>query len=767
MISLNKDIFLPVTGMHCASCAMLVEKTLKKAPGVSVSEVNYATEKLHINYNPETTNLDTLKAKVENLGYGLILPEAVGVEDSVTPLEPHASSASSQEAVKSVELEKLRAKVHFSLPLALWFFLAMVWESLDKARLVSWPFFMDMDLFNKLSFLVATVVLFGAGQQFLAGVTRFLRKGNANMDTLVGVGTGSAWLYSSFQLFFPNLSRFWGLPEYTFFDVTIVVIAFILLGKYLEARSKVKTGEAIKALLGLQAKTALVEREGLEVEIPLDQVVKGDVVLVKPGSKIPVDGVVILGESAVDESLVTGESLPASKKEGDQIVGGSLNGRGFLKIRAIKIGKESFLASIIAMVEQAQGSKAPIQGLADRISSVFVPAVLIIAALSMVLWMILGAPTLGMTQAIAYGLSCAMAVLVIACPCALGLATPTAIVVGVGKGAAHGILVKDAQSLELLAGVDTVVFDKTGTLTQGKPRVVKYTGDAALRLAASLESLSEHPLASAVLEKAKELNLTLAQPENFSVSEGKGLNGSVEGQQLVLGSPRFLLDQGFSLPPEAETWAQEGMTVVVLASKIAVLGVIGIQDPVKPEAFAVVARLKKQGKEPWMITGDNLATAQAVAAQAGITQILAEVLPGEKAAQITKLQKTGKKVAMVGDGINDAPALAQADVGIAMATGTDAAIQSAGLTLLGGDLNRLEQGLRLAGRTLRIIKQNLFWAFIYNVVGIPLAAGLLFPWTGWLLNPVFAGVAMAMSSVSVVTNSLRLKVVNLEAGRGK
>lgn len=763
----KSDLTLPVTGMHCASCALLVEKTLKKVPGVTLSEVNYATEKLHITFDPLTVPLETLKTKVEGLGYGLILPQ---VPEETGPQEElpgkNLPAAEAQEAIKTAELETLRNKVHFSLPLAVWFFLAMVWEGLDRAQVVSWPFFMDMDLFNKLAFGAATVILFGVGQQFLAGISRFLTKGNANMDTLVGVGTGAAWVYSSFQLFFPDLSRFWGLPEYTFFDVTIVVIAFILLGKYLEARSKKKTGEAIKALLGLQAKTALVDREGVEMEIPLDQVVKGDLVLVKPGSKVPVDGVVVYGESGVDESLVTGESLPVSKKEGDPVVGGSMNGRGFLKIRALKIGKESFLASIIALVEQAQGSKAPIQGLADKISSVFVPVVLGISALTLLLWLVLASPSLGMTQALAYGLSCAMAVLVIACPCALGLATPTAIVVGVGRGASQGILVKDAQALELLSGVDTLIFDKTGTLTQGKPQVVRHSGRDVLRLAASLESRSEHPLAGAVLEKARSEGLNYPEPEEFSITEGKGLAGRVEGRKLTLGSPRFMKDQGFELPEEAHKWAQEGMTVVALATDKEVLGLLGIQDPLKPEAAGVVARLKRRGIEPWMITGDNLATAQAIAAQAGITHVLAEVLPGDKAAQVAGLQKAGKKVAMAGDGINDAPALAQADVGIAMATGTDAAIQSAGMTLLGGDLTRLETGIILAGKTLRVIRQNLFWAFIYNVVGIPLAAGLLFPWAGWLLNPVFAGAAMALSSVSVVTNSLRLKVMGLGGRRG-
>ncbi len=766
----TQTVTLPVTGMHCASCALLVQKTVRKMPGVQASEVNYGTEQLRLTFDPALVALPALDARVRDLGYGLILPEeapAAGKAEASAAAPPAASAAKAQEDAKAKEIEALRAKSHFTFPLALWTFAAMGWESLYRAQVIPWPFFLPMGLFNVFNFAIATIVLFWAGRQFLDGAARFFTRGYANMDTLVGIGTLTAWAWSTFQLFFPKTASAAGLPLYSFYDVTIVVTGFILLGKYLEARSKVKTGAAIKALLNLQAKTALVERDGVESEIPVEQVRKGDVVHVKPGSYVAVDGVVFEGTSHIDESMITGESMPVAKEPGAAVTGGTLNGRGFLKVRALRIGQESFLAGIIRMVEEAQGSKAPIQGLADRVAGVFVPTVLVIAALTFVAWLAVGIPSLGFSSALGFGLTCAMAVLVIACPCALGLATPTAVVVGVGRGAQKGILVKDAEALELLSTVRTVVFDKTGTLTLGRPEVLRVKGIGgadereALSVAAALEKASEHPLASAVLRKAEEQEVAIEAASGVSILEGRGIAGTVAGSPAWAGSPRLAEESGAALPPETARWAEEGHTLIVVGRGARVIGLLGVRDPLKPGAADAVARLKARGIESLLITGDNAATARALAAEVGIDEVMAEVLPGDKAARVKELQASGRKVAMVGDGVNDAPALAQADVGIAMATGTDAAIQSASVTLLGGDVARLPQALRLSRRTMATIKQNLFWAFIYNVIGIPLAAGLFYPWTGWLLNPVFAGAAMALSSVSVVSNSLRLRAVRL------
>ncbi len=767
----TQTVSVPVTGMHCASCALLIQKTVKKMPGVEASEVNYGTEQLRLSFDPERLELSALDAKVRALGYGLILPESPPAQAKAdaegVAARPVADSRTAQEDAKAREIQTLRAKSHFTFPIALWSFAAMGWESLYRAQLVPWPLPLPMGLFNLFSFALATVVLFWAGKQFLEGVGRFLARGHANMDTLVGIGTLTAWAYSTFKLFFPRTAAAIGLPLYSFFDVTIVVTGFILLGKYLEARSKLKTGAAIKALLNLQAKTALVERDGAEREIPVEQVRKGDIVHVKPGSYVPVDGVVIEGVSDVDESMITGESMPVAKEDGSAVTGGTLNGRGFLKVRALRIGQESFLAGIIRLVEEAQGSKAPIQGLADRVAGVFVPVVLVIAAATLAVWLAVGVPSLGFTAALGFGLTCAMGVLVIACPCALGLATPTAVVVGVGRGAQKGILVKDAEALELLSRVDTIVFDKTGTLTRGRPEVLRVQafGGAeereVLEVAAALEKASEHPLASAVLRRAEEAGVTVAVAEGASIREGRGIVGTVGGRAVWAGSLRLAEEAGTPLPPEAVRWAEEGYTLIAVGREERVIGLLGLRDPLKPGAAEAVARLAARGLKPLLITGDNAATARALAAEVGISEVMAEVLPGDKAARVKELQAAGRKVAMVGDGVNDAPALAQADVGVAMATGTDAAIQSASLTLLGGDVARLPQALRLSRRTMATIKQNLFWAFIYNVIGIPLAAGLLYPWTGWLLNPVFAGAAMALSSVSVVSNSLRLRALRL------
>jgi Cu2+-exporting ATPase/Cu+-exporting ATPase len=550
------------------------------------------------------------------------------------------------------------------------------------------------------------------------------------------------------------------LPETTYFDVTIVVIGFVILGKYLEARSKLRTGEAIEKLLGLQAKTALLWQDGKEIEIPVSEVQIGDILIVKPGSKIPVDGVIVEGYSSIDESMITGEPIPVDKKVDDFVVGATINKQGNFKFKATRIGSDTLLAQIIKMVEDAQGSKAPIQALADKISSVFVPVVLIIAFATLILWLTVGASSLGFQTALSYGILSFVGVLVIACPCALGLATPTAVIVGVGKGAEYGILIRNAEALEKLSKVDTIVFDKTGTITKGKPEVTdiisldtSWNQSEILRISASIEKLSEHPLADAVLMKANEQKLILETVTNFQALEGVGVEGVINGKNISVHKPlKNNIEEN-----KIKELQEQGKTVIVVEVDKKIIGLIALSDTLKEESKDAIAKLHDRHIKVVMLTGDNYLAASYIAKLAGIDAVIAEVLPQEKAGKIKELQDGGAIVAMVGDGINDAPALVQADVGIAMGTGTDVAIESAGITLLGGDISKLVKAIKLSKMTMRGIKQNLFWAFIFNVVGIPLAAGLFYPIFGWLLNPAFAGLAMAFSSVSVVGNSLRIK----------
>jgi Cu2+-exporting ATPase/Cu+-exporting ATPase len=558
------------------------------------------------------------------------------------------------------------------------------------------------------------------------------------------------------------------VPEYTYFDVTIVVIGFITLGKYLEAQSKKKTGDAIEKLLNLQAKTALVIREGREIEIKIDEVIHSDKIVIKPGSKIPVDGLIIEGSSFVDESMVTGEPIPVEKKIGDSVVAGTINTSGSFIFEAKKVGKETLLSQIIKMVEEAQGSKAPIEALADKISGIFVPIVLIIALVSLITWLAIGSQFIGFSQSLSLGILSFVSVLVIACPCALGLATPTAIIVGVGKGARNGILIKDAASLEHLHRVDTVVVDKTGTITIGKPTVVNIHNESQLseddfiRIVATLESKSEHPIAHAVTQYAKSRNISLAKASNFSIIQGKGLKGIIDGTEYFIGNAQLMGDLKISFNQnQLNQYTSQGKTPVLISTKDNFLGFVMVADEVKKESKDAVTSLHKLGIKVVMLTGDDEKAAKYIASQVGIDEVIAHVLPQDKMDKIKALQAQGRVVAMAGDGVNDAPALAQADVGIAMGTGTDVAIESAGITLLHGDISKLVKAIKLSKITMRGIKQNLFWAFIYNIIGIPLAAGLFYPIFGWLLNPIFAGFAMAMSSVSVVSNSLRIKAKKL------
>jgi Cu2+-exporting ATPase/Cu+-exporting ATPase len=645
----------------------------------------------------------------------------------------------------------------------------MGWDILAKYGIVPEMSETLYEFFHHLLPIFATYMLFAVGTPYLRGLWMFFRRGVADMDTLVGLGTMTAFLYSfALAAFEAPLAPYLDVSA-TYYDVTIVVIGLITLGKYFEARAKQKTGSAIKKLMGLQVKTAVVLRNGKEETLSIDQVQKGDLVLIKPGMKIPVDGIIAEGTSFLDEAMLTGEPLPVEKKEGDKVSAGTMNTTGAFTMQATGVGSETLLARIIALVAEAQGSKAPIQRLADKISSVFVPAVLVIAVLALMAWLVIGGQYLPFSQVVSFGLASFVAVLVIACPCALGLATPTAIIVGVGKGAKEGILIKDAATLEKLHKVDTVVVDKTGTITKGKPELVgienvskDLSDKEVISILASLESKSEHPIAHAITEYAKEKKIDLQPVQNFDSIKGKGLKGTIGKTEYFAGNTKLVADLKFSFDLKTfEKETAQGKTPVILATKEEVVAVVFVADAIKPEAVQAVKDLHALGIKTIMLTGDMANTAQAIAQQVGIDEVVAEVLPDDKLNKIKELQKQGHLVAMAGDGVNDAPALAQADVGIAMGTGTDVAIETAGITLLRGDLSKLVKAIRLSKITMTGIKQNLFWAFIYNIIGIPLAAGLFFPFFGWLLNPIFAGLAMAFSSVSVVGNSLRLKAKNI------
>ncbi len=780
-----------VKGMHCASCAAIIEKTLKKTSGVQSAEVNYGTETAKIAYDEAATGPEQLSKQIEHLGYTLAAAETdhslhsdhdgPTASEMGMSAEEHAAHTGIGQSKKEklAEIAAMRRKIMVAIPLAIISILVMGSSILAQFALVPEKPATLGKFFQYLLPLMATYMLFIVGQPYLLGVYRFLRYGKANMDTLIGIGTAMAFVYSVvISIFGTELAPFINVKD-IYFDVTIIVIAFITLGKYLEARSKLKTGDAIEKLLGLQAKTALIVRDGREQEVSIDKVTHGDLVIIKPGAKIPVDGVITEGASFIDEAMVTGEPMPVEKRVGDAVVAGTINTTGSFTFKATKVGAETMLANIVRMVAEAQGSKAPIQALADKISAVFVPIVLVLSLVALASWLIIGTSFLGFSTALSYGLVSFVGILVIACPCALGLATPTAIIVGVGKGAHEGILIKDAATLEKLHLVDVVVVDKTGTITRGKPELISIqnfsTGKGQtlsiserfdleepnkklISILASLENRSEHPIAHAVSAYAKAENIELLAVDNFQAIKGQGLNGIIAGVEYFAGNLKLM--QSLNLAVDLKLIEQEtvaGKTPVILARRGEVLGVALVADAIKPEAVEAVANLHRLGIKVVMLTGDDKNTAAHIAKQVGIDEVVAEVLPADKLNKIKELQTAGKVVAMAGDGVNDAPALAQADVGIAMATGTDVAIESAGITLLNGDISKLVKAIKLSKITMRGIKQNLFWAFFYNIVGIPLAGGLFYPIFGWLLSPVFAGFAMAASSVSVVGNSLRLK----------
>lgn len=756
-----------VKGMHCASCAGIIERTFKKEDGVHSVEANYGTESVKVAFDETKTNPHHLSEKIEKLGYSLVVPTAEEIGMSASEHAEHLGINQSKKE-KLEEIADMRRKVISVIPLAIFSIFIMSWDILAQFKIVAEAPYIWKEFFHHLLPIFATYTLFVVGKPYLLGMYRFFRYGKANMDTLIGIGTSVAFLYSFIVTAFEETLRPFINVEHSYYDVAIVVIAFITLGKYLEARSKLKTGDAIEKLLNLQAKTALVVRDGKEIEISINQVVHGDLIMVKPAGKIPVDGVITDGSSYVDEAMVSGEPMPVEKNVGDTVVAGTINTTGSFTFKATKVGSETLLANIIKMVEEAQGSRAPIQALADKISSVFVPIVLALAVLSLAVWLLVGTQYLGFSQALSYGLVSFVGILVIACPCALGLATPTAIIVGVGKGAKEGILIKDAGTLEKLHKVNTVVVDKTGTITKGKPELVSIKNfsdkkdEELISILASLEKKSEHPIAHAVISYANEHKINILSVDNFEAIKGKGLKGVISNKEYFAGNAKLALDLNLSLDNKSiEKETIEGNTPIILTTKEKILGIILVADAIKPEAKEAVANLHKLGIKVVMLTGDNKNTAKHISEQVGIDEVFAEVLPDEKQNKIKELQAQGRIVAMAGDGVNDAPALAQADVGIAMATGTDVAIESAGITLLHGDISKLVKAVHLSKLTMRGIKQNLFWAFFYNIVGIPLAGGLFYPIFGWLLNPIFAGLAMAFSSVSVVGNSLRLKAKKL------
>jgi Cu+-exporting ATPase len=740
---MEKTIFT-IKGMSCASCANTVETVISRVSGVEACTVNFGMEQATVQYDPQQTSIETIQNAAEKVGYGAF------------PLENKKSP--SEDAEEGAEAQQLRRKVIVGGIVSA----ILVIGSLPAMTGLHIPF-IPMWLHNFwLQFVLATPIQFWCGWEFYSNAWKAFKQHTATMDTLIALGTSVAYFYSLFITIYPNFLIRQGLTPQVYYEAAVVVITLILLGRLLESRAKKQTSEAIHKLMGLQAKTARVIRNEKEVDIPIDNVQIGDIVLVRPGEKIPIDGEIIEGNSTVDESMVTGESVAVKKQAGDEVIGATINQTGRFKFRTTRVGKDTVLAQIVQLVQEAQSSKAPIQRLADQVTGWFVPVVIAIAILTFIIWFdFMGNLTLALMTTVG--------VLIIACPCALGLATPTSVMVGTGKGAEYGVLIKGADSLELAHKIKTIVLDKTGTLTQGKPTVTDFitlrgTNNnnelKLLRLAASVERNSEHPLAAAVVQYAKSQEVEIANTETFEAVVGSGVQGTVSDREVRIGTQRWLEELGIetkALQTQAERLEYLGKTVIWIAVDGEAEGVLGISDALKPSSREVVQRLQRMGLEVVMLTGDNRSTAESIAKEVEIQRVLAEVRPDQKAATIRQLQAENKTVAMVGDGINDAPALAQADLGIAIGTGTDVAIAASDITLISGDLQGIITAIELSQATLNNIKQNLFFAFIYNIAGIPIAAGVLFPILGWLLNPIIAGAAMAFSSVSVVTNALRLR----------
>ena len=749
--ALTTSVVIPIAGMTCAACSARIEKVIAKMDGVTTVTVNLATEKAKVEYDRKTVKLSAIKQTIEKLGYKALDAERENAVDD--------DKLRKEKEVRTL-WRKFTVSAIFAVPLL---YLAM-------GSMVSWlsfaipPFLEPMQY--PTAFALAQIVLVTpiiiAGRNFYTTGYKAIFQRSPNMDSLIAIGTTAAILfslYSTYRIITGNMMVAMDAVEGLYFESAGVIITLILLGKSLEAVSKGKTSEAIKKLMGLAPKTAIVIQNGLEVEVPIDEVEMGDIVLVKPGEKVPVDGVVTEGHTSMDESMLTGESIPIDKETGDKVFAAGINKNGVIQFKATKVGGDTALAQIIKLVEQAQGTKAPIARMADIVSGYFVPIVFAIATVAFLAWLISG-------QTLEFSLTIFISILVIACPCALGLATPTAIMVGTGKGAECGILFKGGETLETAHKIDTIVFDKTGTITEGKPEVTDIiavgdiTQERLLQLAASAEKGSEHPLGEAIVKHAEKKNIAFIKPGRFEAIPGFGIEVAIEGQTVLIGNKKLMDERKISLDiltEKSDLLANEGKTPMYVAMDKKIAGIIAVADVVKASSLKAIEKLRSMGLEIAMITGDNHRTAQAIAHQVGIDRVLAEVLPQEKSNEVKKLQAMGKKVAMVGDGINDAPALVQADIGIAIGSGTDVAIESADIVLMKSDLMDVATAIHLSKSTIRNIKQNLFWAFGYNVAGIPIAAGVLFLLGGPLLNPMFAAAAMSMSSVSVLTNALRLK----------
>ena len=736
---------IPVTGMTCAACQSRVQRTLQQQPGVSDATVNLMMGNATVTYDPAAVAPSALVAAIRETGYGAELP---------SPEQDAFKEQEARDHATAEEFRTLRMKAIVSGAIGV---VAMgVMPLMHRFPWMPWLL------------LVATVgVMVTAGRHFYVRAWSAFRHHSADMNTLIALGTGAAFLYSLIATVTPAFFTSRGVPADVYFEAILLIIAFILTGNAFEARAKRNTSVALRSLVQLQPKTARVLRDGTEQDIPVAEVTAADTLIVRPGERVPVDGTVLSGESAVDESMLTGESLPVAKKTGDRVIGGTINRTGAFRLRATTLGSDSVLSQIVKLMRDAQGSRAPIQALADRISGVFVPVVISIAIAVFATWFVLA----GDAPAVR-GFAAAVTVLIIACPCAMGLAVPTAVMVATGKGAELGVLIKGGEALQRSGDVRTVVLDKTGTVTEGRPTVtdiIRYTAasggasasdDALLRLIASVEKSSEHPLADAIVQQAKARGLALTDAESFTSVTGRGATGVVDGIALAIGNAALMADYAIDIAPlaaSAERLAGEGKTPMYVAADGQLAGVIAVADPIKATSRAAIERLHAMGLEVAMLTGDNEKTARAIASAAGIDRVVAGVLPDGKVAEIKRLQAEGQVVAMVGDGINDAPALAQADVGIAIGTGTDIAVEAGDVVLMRGDLNGAARAIELSRRTMRTMRQNLFWAFVYNVVGIPIAAGVLYPEFGILLSPILASAAMAFSSVSVVTNSLRLR----------
>lgn len=723
----------PVLGMTCASCANSAESIVSHQEGVVNASVNYATGNLIVEFLSNVTNAEKLRKAVQGVGYDLLI-------------EDESKQQESLEAIHEKKFKELKNKTIWAVILSL-------------PVVIIGMLFMDMPYANEIMWAFSTPVVLWLGRDFFVNAWKQAKHRKANMDTLVALSTGIAYVFSVFNMLFADFWHQRGLHAHVYFEAAAVIIAFILLGKLLEEKAKGNTSSAIKKLMGLQPKTVIViQADGTEKQTPIEEVIEGNVILVKPGEKIAVDGIVILGNSYVDESMLSGEPIPVAKEKGEKVFAGTINQKGSFQFKAVKVGKETMLAQIIRMVQDAQGSKAPVQKLVDKIAGIFVPVVMGIALLTFIVWMIFGGD-----NAIIQGLLAAVTVLVIACPCALGLATPTAIMVGVGKGAEQGILIKDAESLELAKKIDSIILDKTGTITEGRPQVTGIqwfnNDDSTKDILLSIEKQSEHPLAEAVVKHLDDA--TTKQLSNFESITGKGAKADHNNETYFVGNKKLLFENKITIDPilqqQADDWGKQSKTVIWFSDSKQTLSVIAISDKIKKTSAQAIKEMQDMGIDLYMLTGDNEATAKAIAEQTGIKHYKAEVLPQHKADFVKELQEQGKTVAMVGDGINDSTALATADVSIAMGKGSDIAMDVAKMTIISSDLTKIPQAIKLSKQTVATIKQNLFWAFIYNLIGIPIAAGILYPINGFLLNPMIAGAAMAMSSVSVVSNSLRLK----------